>query len=185
MNNNNGFYTVRGYELQKHGGKMLTSGMEDYLEMIYRNLEKEGYIRISILSKLLNVKPSSASKMVQKLAAHGLVNYQRYGVIRLTESGKIYGKFLLERHNVIEKFLRLIGISENLLAETELIEHNISKNTMKNIDFLNKFLEKHPEIIDEFRKFCARVRQEDDAIGHRNTCQIDGAVTYMPEGRDK
>lgn len=153
MSRKDGFYTVRGYQLLNQEDKLLTSGMEDYLEMIYRNMENEGYMRINILSKLLNVKPSSASKMVQKLVTHGLVDYQKYGIIFLTETGKKYGEFLLERHNIIEKFLKSIGITENLLAETELIEHNISKNTMKNIDLLNKFLEAHPEIKDEYKRF--------------------------------
>ena len=70
----------------------------------------------------------------------------------LPRPGK-YGRFLLERHNVIEKFLVNIGITENLLSETELIEHSISKNTMANIDMLNRFFETHPAILDEFRKF--------------------------------
>ncbi|NLZ54184.1 MAG: DtxR family transcriptional regulator [Thermoanaerobacteraceae bacterium] len=153
MSKNDKFYTVRGYELLNQEDKLLTSGMEDYLEMIYRNMEKEGYMRINTLSKFLNVKPSSATKMVQKLANLGLVNYQKYGIIFLTDYGKKYGKFLLERHNVVEKFLTNIGITENLLAETELIEHNISKNTMQSIDLLNKFLEANPDIISEFRKF--------------------------------
>jgi len=153
MSRNDGFYTVRGYQMLNQEHKFLTSGMEDYLEMIYRNLETEGYMRINILSKLLNVKPSSATKMVQKLAALGLVDYHKYGIIFLTEEGKKYGKFLLERHNVIEKFLINIGITDNLLAETELIEHNISNNTMRNIDLLNRFFEKHPSIQEEFNKF--------------------------------
>lgn len=153
MSRNDRFYTVRGYQLLNQEDKLLTSGMEDYLEMIYRNMEKEGYMRINILSKLLNVKPSSATKMVQKLALLGLVDYQKYGIIFLTDYGRKYGKFLLDRHNVIERFLINIGITENLLAETELIEHNISKNTMINIDLLNRFFEKHPDILEEFRKF--------------------------------
>lgn len=153
MSKNDRFYTVRGYQLLNQEDKSLTSGMEDYLEMIYRNMEKEGYIRINTLSRLLNVKPSSATKMVQKLAALGLVDYQKYGIIFLTEDGKKYGKFLLDRHNVIEKFLQNIGITENLLLETELIEHSISKNTMKNIDLLNGFFETHPGVLEEFKKF--------------------------------
>lgn len=150
---NDGFYTVRGYQLMNQENNLITSGMEDYLEMIYRNMEMGGYMRINLLSQLLNVKPSSATKMVQKLAAHGLVNYQKYGIIFLTDTGKKYGRFLLDRHNIIEKFLKIIGITDNLLAETELIEHNISINTMKNIDLLNKFLDAQPHVTDEFKKF--------------------------------
>ncbi len=149
----NEFHTVRGYQLLKQEEKLLTSAMEDYLEMIYRNIQKERYMRINTLSELLNVKPSSATKMVQKLTELGLLDYKKYGIIFLTESGKNLGKFLLERHNIIEKFLESMGINENLLIETELIEHNVSANTLKSIDQLNKFFEAHPEVVKEFEKF--------------------------------
>lgn len=166
MSKDNGFYTVRGYQLQNLNNRILTSGMEDYLEMIYRNMETEGYMRIKKLSELLNVKPSSATKMVQKLASLGLVDYHKYGIIFLTDQGKKYGRFLLERHKIIEKFLSNIGIAENLLAETELIEHSISKATMDNIDLLNRFFEKHRDILEEFRRF-------KEVQGHKseNTCK--------------
>lgn len=149
----NDFHTVRGYQLLTQDDKLLTSAMEDYLEMIYRNIRKDGYMRINTLAELLNVKPSSATKMVQKLTQLELLDYQKYGIILLTKQGEKYGKFLLTRHNIIEKFLRILGISDNLLVETELIEHNISANTLRNINQLNHFLEKNPEIVEEFEKF--------------------------------
>lgn len=161
MARNDEFYTVRGYQLLNQGDKLLTSGMEDYLEMIFRATEEEGYMRINTLSDRLNVKPSSATNMVQKLAKLGLVDYHKYGIIFLTEEGKKYGKFLLERHNVIENFLKTIGITENLLAETELIEHNISVDTMQNIDRLNRFFEAHPEIYDSFRHYPSGLEKEE------------------------
>jgi len=150
---NNDFHTVRGYQLLAREDKLLTPAMEDYLEMIYRNIQDEGYMRINALAELLNVRPSSATKMVQKLTQLAFLNYKKYGIIFLTERGKKYGKFLLDRHNIIEKFLKSIGIIDDLLIETELIEHNISANTLKNIDLLTRFLESNPKIIKEFEMF--------------------------------
>jgi DtxR family Mn-dependent transcriptional regulator len=153
VKNQQKFYTVRGYQLLGQDNRLLTSAMEDYLEMIYRNSLQEGYIRINMLSELLNVKPSSATKMVQKLANLGLLDYKKYGIISLTEDGREIGKFLLNRHNIIEKFLKTIGVKENILVETELIEHNISVNTLNNINVLNKFFEENPEVITGFEEF--------------------------------
>lgn len=153
MMNNNEFHTVRGYQLQRKESRTPTSAMEDYLEMVYRNAQNEGYMRINTLAELLNVRPSSATKMVQKLSLHGFLDYKKYGIIVLTEKGRELGRFLLERHNIIERFLKSIGISENLLKETELIEHNVSDNTLRCINHLNYFFEKHPKIIEEFEKF--------------------------------
>ena len=100
----NKFHTVRGYQLLEQNKKILTSAMEDYLEMIYRYSLTEGYVRINTISELLNVQASSATKMVQKLSQLGLVDYKKYGIISLTETGSEIGKFLLERHQTIEYF---------------------------------------------------------------------------------
>lgn len=153
MDKNKEFHTVRGYQLLYQNNKLLTSAMEDYLEMIYRNFLTEKYMRINMLSEMLNVKPSSATKMVQKLAQLGFLKYEKYGIIFLTEQGRELGAFLLYRHNIIQKFLEMLGINEDLLIETELIEHNISSNTLENIKILNEFFEKTPKINNSFREF--------------------------------
>lgn len=131
----------------------LTPAMEDYLEMIYRNIGRVGFIRINRLAQLLNVKASSASKMVQKLGQMGLLRYERYGIITLTESGMKMGEFLLERLNIIETFLKKIGSHQNSLKEAELIEHNISVDTLNNIKTLLDFFEHKPEISRQFEEY--------------------------------
>jgi Mn-dependent DtxR family transcriptional regulator len=127
--------------------------MEDYLEMIYRNSLVEGYMRINTISELLNVAAPSATKMVQKLTKLGLIDYKKYGIIFLTENGREIGKFLLERHNIIEVFLRNLGVNEDILVETELIEHNISAATLMKISLFNKFLIQNTEIVEKYYNF--------------------------------
>lgn len=150
---NDEFYTVRGYQLLKHSQDSLTSAMEDYLEMIYRNSQAEGYIRVNTLAELLNVKASSTTKMVQKLARLELLNYQKYGIIQLTDKGRQIGEFLLNRHNIIAAFLTFLGVKDRILPETELIEHNISVETVQEIDLLNKFFDANPEICKSFEQY--------------------------------
>lgn len=153
MDETSKFHTVRGYQLLEQNKNLLTSAMEDYLEMIFRNSSEDGGIRINALSELLNVAASSATKMVQKLSALGLVNYKKYGIIILTENGRDIGKFLLQRHGIIELFLRNIGATDDLLVETELIEHNITASTLQKINLFNKFLEKNPIILAQYKQF--------------------------------
>nr|WP_253197472.1 iron dependent repressor, metal binding and dimerization domain protein [Clostridium algidicarnis] len=147
------FYTVRGYELKREGKDMMTPALEDYLEMIYRNSMNEDYIRINILAKLLNVKDSSASKMVKKLGELKLVNYEKYGIVTLTEEGKKLGEFLLNRHNVIEDFLFLIGCKDDILLQAELIEHTITPDTVNNIKILNIFFEKNKDVLEKYTNY--------------------------------
>lgn len=148
----NEFHTVRGYQLLRQNNMMMTSAMEDYLEMIYRNCEN-GYFRINELADKLHVRASSATKMVQKLGELGLIKYKKYGIIELSDSGKEVGKYLLDRHNVIETFLITIGITENLLTETELIEHYISANTQKHMEIFNRFFLSYPDFARRLQSF--------------------------------
>lgn len=149
----NEFHTVRGYQLLQQNNKLLTSAMEDYLEMVCRNIEGDGYVRINELAEKLNVRASSATKMVQKLGELGFIRYKKYGIIEITDSGKELGEYLLKRHSIIEQFLSMIGITDNLLVETELIEHYISSNTLQRLEILNKFFSSSPELFRRLRGY--------------------------------
>jgi len=152
---NQEFHTFRGYEIIKKNKDQLTPSMEDYLEMIYRNCQAEGYVRINQLAEQLHVKAPSASKTVSKLSALGYLAYEKYGIIELTTKGEIMGAFLLDRHESVEIFLRYIGVQDTVLLETELIEHYLSIDTLQNIKILNEFLAASPEILEKLRDFKA------------------------------
>jgi Mn-dependent DtxR family transcriptional regulator len=155
----NEFHTVRGYEL-KNNEKKITPAQEDYLEMIYRNSLKSNYIRINQLSKLLNVRNSSVSKMVQKLGELNLLNYEKYGIITLTSKGKKTGSFLLERHITLEKFLRLLGCNKNILIQAELMEHIIDIETVNRMKCLIKFFEENNDISDRYIDFLNNIEDK-------------------------
>ena len=153
MQKNKDFYTVRGYQILNSENKLLTSSMEDYLEMIYRMCLKEGYVRINQLALKLNVRPSSTTKIVQRLGELSLVDYKRYGIIKLTDKGKELGEYLLKRHEIIQEFLKNLGIKETLLRDTELIEHDVSMNALNNMYIFNIFFSENPEIKKKYDKF--------------------------------
>lgn len=143
------FFTFSEYIKKDQG--LLTPSMEDYVEMIYRLSKDSGYTRINELSNALNVQPPSATRMVQKLAEIHLVYYERYGVITLTEKGKLKGNMLLVRHNIVEKFLSSIGVTEGILEETEKIEHTVSKETLSCMTTYLSFLKDNPDIEKKFK----------------------------------
>jgi Mn-dependent DtxR family transcriptional regulator len=145
------FYTVRGYALLHHNDRMLTPSMEDYLEMAYRLGKDKGYARTSDLAEALNVQPPSVSKMVQKLTEMGFFIYEKYGLVEFTKYGRETGEFLLARHETIEKFLTLIGVTNNILEDTEKIEHNISGETYRQITLLVKFIEDNQQWIEKLK----------------------------------
>lgn len=149
---NQEFHTFRDY--MKNVSSELTPSMEDYLEMICRLSKGNGFTRIYELSNALNVQPPSATKMVQKLAELKLLKYERYGIILLEKEGAEIGVLLLKRHSIIETFLRILGIKENqLLEETEKIEHTISDETLHCINSFIKFANDHPAFVVELKEY--------------------------------
>ena len=147
------FHTYRGYFLQNEEKQRLSPSMEDYLEMIYRLSQDEEKIRISVLSSTLNVRPSSATKMVQRLNKRGYLHYEKYGAIQLTLKGLEIGRELLKRHETLEKFLSLLGVRENLLKDTEKIEHGLSQESLAKIFLFVEFLQEHEDVLELFHQF--------------------------------
>ena len=161
------FYTVRGYQMLDSDSKVLSSSLEDYLEMIYRICSAEGYARINQLADKSNVRPSSTTKIVQKLCELGLVEYKKYGIIHLTGAGENVGRYLLKRHEIIQEFLCNLGIEENLLKDTELIEHDVSSDALFAIHSLNEFFRENPDVknkYDAYRKMLYEHYEKDDLL---------------------
>ena len=140
MNTEDAFYTFWGP--QTNEDTHLTRSMEDYLEMIYRLQKRSGAIRVGDLSKFLHVRPSSVSKMMQRMGAVGLIQSEKYGEILLTKKGQAVGRYLLYRHEVIHDFLKVLNQSENELEQAEKIEHSLNRGTVENLSKLTQKLKK-------------------------------------------
>lgn len=132
------FHTLKGYQLISTN--KMTNSMEDYLEMICRHAQMQDYVRMNVLAADLHVKPSSASKMVTHLKDLGLVEFEKYGMITLTQEGWELGRYLLYRHEVLHQFLCLVNHSKCELEQVEKIEHFFNKETVTNIETLVKIL---------------------------------------------
>ena len=140
MEEEQAFYTQKGYEMRS--GQTVTSAMEDYLEMAARLAQQGGRVRVGDLARMLHVKASSATKMVQQLAQAGLVRGERYGEVLLTEQGAAAGEYLLYRHEVLHRFLCLLNHTDNELEQVEKLEHFLEKRTVENLESLVQRLEK-------------------------------------------
>lgn len=126
---------------------MPTPSMEDYLENIYKLIDQKGYARVSDIAEALEVHPSSVTKMVQKLDQNQYLVYEKYRGLMLTDKGKKMGKRLVHRHDLLEQFLRLIGVKEEYVYEdVEGIEHHLSWNSITCIENLVAVIENNEEV---------------------------------------
>ena len=142
-NNGAEFHTLKGYQMQNIGE--ITASMEDYLEMICRHILENGYVRMNFLADQLNVRPSSASKMVGKLRDMQLVEFEKYGLITLTEEGQKLGEYLLWRHDLLHRFFCYLNHSDCELEQVELVEHYMTKDTLQNLERLMDTLAPRPK----------------------------------------
>ncbi|WP_088071179.1 transcriptional regulator MntR [Gottfriedia luciferensis] len=131
---------------------MPTPSMEDYIEQIYLLIEDKGYARVSDIAEALSVHPSSVTKMVQKLYKDDYLIYEKYRGLILTQKGKKMGKRLVYRHVLLEQFLRIIGVDENLIyQDVEGMEHHVSWEAIDRIGELVQFFEEDKSRIEELK----------------------------------
>jgi DtxR family Mn-dependent transcriptional regulator len=84
----------------------------------------------------LNVAPGTATAMVKTLADSGLVEYEPYSGVRLTEAGEKLAMHVLRRHRLVELFLvEVMGMDwSEVHGEAELLEHTVSERLLERID---------------------------------------------------
>jgi len=81
----------------------------------------------------------------------------------LTNKGQKIGKRLVERHAMLESFLRLIGVDEaHVYEDVEGIEHHLSSNTLDCMTQFVEFFEDKPELMAQFHAFQELNRTEDE-----------------------
>lgn len=148
----NNFYTFTDFTRNKDN--FLTPSEEDYLEMIYRIYsETKLPIKVNDLAHKLNVKPPSVTKMIKKLSLKNIIHFEKYKQILLLDKGLEIGEFLINRHNIIENFLKLIKADINITYETEKIEHTLSEETLEKINILVNFFNSNEKILKLFHEF--------------------------------
>jgi DtxR family Mn-dependent transcriptional regulator len=105
-----------------------SSAVEDYAKALYSLQDGEGDVSISALAQRLDVTPASASAMVRKLGALGLVTHERYRGVRLTERGTRLALEMLRHHRLLELFLtESLGVPwDRVHEEAEVLEHVLS-----------------------------------------------------------
>ena len=106
----------------------LTAPVEDYLKAIYTIGRGTGAAATNDIAQRLALAPASVSGMVRRLADQGLLAYERYHGVKLTETGRRAALRTLRRHRVIEAYLAqaLDYPWDRVHAEAERLEHAAS-----------------------------------------------------------
>lgn len=114
----------------------LSESVQMYLVSIARLRRGEGVVPLSELADELSVSPVSANEMCHKMQDQGLVIYQPYKGVLLTEEGKRRALYVLRRHRLWEVFL----VSKLGLAYAEAheaacqLEHDTPDEVVERLD---------------------------------------------------
>ena len=110
---------------------MTTGNREDYLINILRLTEGEGVAKTTELAQYMDVSPASVSEMIKVLANEGLVQYEKYKGVSLTDEGLQYARQLRKKHHVLERFLIDYLNLDHMSADKEAcnMEHAISDDS--------------------------------------------------------
>ncbi|MEO7511237.1 MAG: metal-dependent transcriptional regulator [Gemmatimonadaceae bacterium] len=118
----------RDEEAQPPAMMSLTAPVEDYLKAIYGIEQGGGAAATNDIAAKLEIAAASVSGMVRRLADQGLVSYERYRGVRLTDAGRRAALRTIRRHRVIETYLAMaLGFPwDRVHAEAERLEHAVS-----------------------------------------------------------
>jgi DtxR family Mn-dependent transcriptional regulator len=117
---------------------MISLTEENYLKALYFLSGETGDVSVNNLSKELEIKMSTVTSMMKKLAGKKLVHYKSYKPLRLTEKGKKAAGLIIRKHRLTEMFLvEKMGFGwESVHDIAEQVEHINHNNFFEKMDEL-------------------------------------------------
>ena len=143
----------------------LSENLEDYLEVIYQLETTEKVARAKDIAANLGIKPGSVTGGLKALDKKGLINYEPYAYITLTDAGKEIAEEITRRHEILNQFLsQVLQVdAETADATACRIEHVIDKTTLQRlgcfVDFLSQEKIDGETYLERFKQFCVCKQQ--------------------------
>lgn len=128
--------------------KKLSESMEDYLETIYNLIEKDRVARVKDIAEKMGVRKASVTGALHVLAEKGLVNYEPYKFVTLTDNGIQMAMSVVKRHEALcSFFIDILSIDRALAEENACkIEHSISGEVLERLVTFGEFLKVCPQV---------------------------------------
>jgi DtxR family Mn-dependent transcriptional regulator len=120
---------------------MASQTEENYLKRLYSLAGENGEVTISELSASLRVSTPTANSMVKNLHKQGLVNYEKYKPLSLTELGETQAALIIRKHRLTEMYLvEKMGFGwEDVHEIAEQVEHIDSPAFFERMDEILEF----------------------------------------------
>ena len=86
--------------------RSLTPSLENYLKIIFREEQEGGSAHASAIADAAGVSRATVTSTLKALRGMGLIEYEAYSPIKLTEEGRRIGRDLMHRHIVFREFFQ-------------------------------------------------------------------------------
>jgi DtxR family Mn-dependent transcriptional regulator len=115
---------------------MNSQSEEDYLKALYHLEMDFDSVSTNSIADYLDMKPSSVTDMLKKLAEKKFINYQKYKGTSLTKKGKLIALSIIRKHRLWETFLvDKLGFGwDQVHIIAEQLEHIKSEELIENLD---------------------------------------------------
>ncbi|MBI5578872.1 MAG: metal-dependent transcriptional regulator [Deltaproteobacteria bacterium] len=148
----------------------LSESLQSYLDVI---LELEGLQKVARAKDIadrLKIQRGSVTAALKSLEEKGLIHYQPYSFITLTDSGKKVAEEIAHRHRVLKAFLLNVLQIDEPTAETTAcrMEHVIDRTTVDRLVCFIEYIHTCPRAgedwLESFIRFCKSDQK------HRGEC---------------
>ncbi|HNW46105.1 MAG TPA: metal-dependent transcriptional regulator [Thermotogota bacterium] len=139
--------------------KVLTSALEDYIKVIFDLTQAAPVARVKDIAESVGVSLPSVTNAMKRLKDLGYVNYEKYGLIYLSEEGKKRAITLIRVHQLLDAFfVDLVGMPANVSSNLSCrIEHFLDQRTEERsarfITILKKIKTGEPEAYNDLERF--------------------------------
>ena len=122
---------------------MITSSLEDYLELIHNKISENKEIKAIDIANEFNISRSSVSEALIRLADMDFIIYEGRKGIKITQKGIEEAQKTIKKHKVLSTFfVKILGINSELANKNACkIEHVIDDEL---IEKMNNYI-KHYE----------------------------------------
>ena len=105
--------------------------IDDYVELISDLIREVGEARQVDMAARLGVSQPTVAKMLKRLALVGLIEMIPWRGVFLTPEGEKLAQESRERHQLVENFLLVLGVSPEIARrDAEGMEHHVSEETL-------------------------------------------------------
>ncbi len=132
----------------------LSKSLEEYLKIAHELETETGAAAASDIADRLGVKAPSVTSALKRLRNLGLIEYEPYSNVTLTDEGRLKANELALRKRILVEFLTLINVDKEIASEDACeIEHILNQKTIQKLMRFVVFLQTNQNAIKMMEKF--------------------------------